>query len=88
MQSCAVSACYITEVLNQQPIFLLDEPDAAPKDRDEKHELEEMLWRLSESCQLVICTAREDFLQDSSHRYRLRQEGEKGFRVARNRGET
>lgn len=81
MLSCAVSACYIAEAKGRQPLFLLDEPDAAPRTREEKNELEAMLRRLSDSCQLVVCTTSGDFLADSGKRYQLRQEGENGFRV-------
>ena len=84
MLSCAVSACYLSEVPGRQPIFLLDEPDAAPSSRDDKIELEEMLRRLSDSCQVLVCTTKEDFAADSGRRYRLHREGENGFRVFKN----
>lgn len=74
MLSCAVSTWYFSERQERQPIFLLDEPDAG-LGREEKRELETMLGRLSDSCQVVVCASGEDFLADASgRRYRLRQE--------------
>ncbi|MCB2182317.1 MAG: hypothetical protein KQH63_09850 [Desulfobulbaceae bacterium] len=74
MLSCAVIACYFTEIAGRQPIFLLDEPDAG-LGRKEKNELEKMLRHLSESFQVIVCTCDENFLTDSRRRYQLQEKG-------------